>query len=233
MRSIFEFARSVLIVLLVQAGSTVSNGEEPNPLKQTLGLHESQLATLPNAKIAWTVRYLDPNGTEQSVERFSTALSQSSEVTTNFRGNEKPICAIWNGNSFAEIFGYDANAELKSDIAVAGMSASLYDDVNPIRRLFPWRSLRSYRFFASDPDMAFVDLCNKSSFDPKVLLNDGDILQVKIGHPGSVPDPNMGTPGIPRGTSVLISFDKTHGHLVNSHETTLMLPGETQPFSIA
>lgn len=231
MRFIFELARSVLIVLLIHTGSAVSHGEEPSPLKRTLSVHKSQLATLPNAKIAWTVRYLAPNGTEQSVEKFSTALSQSGEVTTNFRGNQKPICAIWNGISFVEIVGYDANAELKSDIAVAGMRASLYDDIKPIRRLFPWRSLRSYRFLASDPDMTFDDLCSKSSFDPEVLLNDSDILQVKIGHPGSVPDLNMGTPGIPRGTAVLISFDKNHGHLVSSHETTLMLPGETQPFT--
>ncbi|GAA5505394.1 TlpA disulfide reductase family protein [Novipirellula caenicola] len=231
MRSVFEPIQCVLVVLLFHAGSIIANGDEPNELKRTLGVHESQLATLSNAKIAWTVRYLDANGTEQSVEKFSTVLSQSGEVTTNFRGNAKPVCAIWNSNRFVDIVGYDANAELKSDIAVVGMRASLYDDVKPIRRLFPWRSLRSYRLFASDPDMTFVDLCNKSSFDPKVLLDDGDIFQVKIGHPGSTPDPNIGTPGIPRGTSVLISFDKTHGHLVNSHETTLMLAGETQPFT--
>lgn len=220
----------IFAMFLSVGGSAGVCSGELDRLERTLKLHESQQEKLSNVEISWTVRYLDPSGNQQSVEKFSTILSQFGEVTTSFRPNEKPIGVIWSGGRFVEISGYDPGAGLLSDFALVQLRASLFVDVKPIRRLFPWRSLRAYRFLATDRDMTFRELCKSSSFEPKVLDN-GETLRVEVGHPGTEPHADKATPSIPRGTRVSIDFDKNHGNLVKRHETTFKSSGEDKPFT--
>jgi hypothetical protein len=90
----------------------------------------------------------------------------------------------------------------------------------PIQRLFDWRTLRSYRFFANDSDLSLRDLCEQSTIAP-VISREGDLIRLELGHPGMEADESKCVHGIPRGTRIQVDLDPLHGHLVKRHETLL------------
>lgn len=218
--------------LLIAQSQIVQSGER-GFLKEVLQSHASQLEKLGAAEISWQSRYLDATGNELSTAKYHTVLAQDKELLCDVRANERAICRIWKDGDYVEIIGYDPRAELANAIDIVHMDASLHDDNDSksIHRLFSWRSLRYYKFVATDRGMTFEELCKSSSFEPQIL-EEGNLLRVTIGHPGVEPDLKNGALGIPRGTHVILDFDQRHGYHVKRHETTFSVPGNEQSLTL-
>ena len=83
--------------------------------------------------------------------------------------------------------------------------------------MFSWRSLRSYRLFASDRDLSLRELCEQSPDKPSLSQENG-IIRLSLGHPGAEAEE---TPAIPRGTPILIDIDPSHGYMMCRTATVL------------
>ena len=190
----------------------------PISLERIVELHSQQLNRLKSASIVYDVTHVAQPGQAKSTESCRVIIDGPFEAYTTLpQDSVKPEYCWWHGTSFGRVIGFDPDDFKPSPESMVGMRGFLYHEDLPMQRLFSWRSLRSYRLFASDSDLTLRQLCEQSSDKPSISKVDG-LIRVSLGHPGAESE---GVLTIPRGSKILIDLDPACGYMMKRSTTTI------------
>lgn len=190
----------------------------PLSLECILELHSRQLERLKTGEISYNVTRPTQPGHATSTETYRVTINGPFEANTKWLDAQaKPEHYWWDGAAFGRTIGLDPSARQPSVESVLQARGTLYHDDLPIQRLFSWRSLRSYRLFASDRDLSLRELCEQSPDKPS-LSHENGLIRISLGHPGAESED---LPTIPRGTPILVDVDPSRGYMTKRSTTIL------------
>jgi thiol-disulfide isomerase/thioredoxin len=207
---------AVVFVIAILSATLHAQDASPLSLENILELHSQHLDHLKTGDITYVVTRPSQPGDPLSTETYRVTINGSFEAS-RLDGQAKPEQCWWDGAAFGRTIGLDLSGPKLGVDSILKASGTIYRYDLPVRRLFSWRSLRSYRLFASDHDLSLRVLCEQSP-DKAHLLQENGLIRLSLGHPGCEASE---TPAIPPGTPILIDIDPAHGYMMCRCETTL------------
>ena len=152
---------AVVLVIAILSATLHAEDASPLSLENILELHSQHLDRLKTGDITYVVTRPSQPGDPLSTETYRVTINGSFEAS-RLDGQAKPEQCWWDGAAFGRTIGLDLSGPKLGVDSILKASGTIYRYDLPVKRLFSWRSLRSYRLFASDHDLSLRVLCEQS-----------------------------------------------------------------------